>query len=243
VSLTITAGPGKYELPAAGPHPAALVAAVDLGSHVPNFKPTDGGEARARRLLALAWELVNIPSRPVLVQQVGFSLHQRSHLSQLLRSWLGREIRPNETVHFDDLLGKPALLVVQHRVSQAGRPYAIVGSISPPLSGMTPTPPRHKLVTCSIGDRIPDGFDDLPWLMGRSLHNWIETSVEYRQLLAARAGNAQGTAGTSAGTAVNSNTTGTSAGTSAISADGTNTAKDAGTDDAVAVDDGDEPPY
>jgi len=69
-------------------------------------------------------------SRPFTV-----SLNEKSAFRKLLKQWLGRDLTSNEEAEFDteDLIGKPANLVIIHEPSQDGsRTYANIAACTPP---------------------------------------------------------------------------------------------------------------
>jgi hypothetical protein len=177
------------ELIAPGAYAAVLTHIIDLGSREGTFQDKTGSvEKRVRREVGVGFELTDAPGRPVIWKTYTLSFDPSSYLMKLAGSLQRRTIREGESVSLPNLLGRPALVAVVHKVSQAGKTFAAVGSVSPPLANMPPAAPQHTPLLFEIGGgAIPAAVDQLPYLYGRPVREYVEASPEYRQWLATQA--------------------------------------------------------
>jgi hypothetical protein len=167
------------ELPQAGLHQACAIALLGIGTHPTTRDPTEDGKVRTAYQLVFGWELVDDDKRPVILQKYNKILGQRSHLHGLLVSWqVARP--PILNIDLAGLLGRHALLVIQHGTSQTGRAFAKAGFPTPLMAGMTTTPPKFKPFSWAVedGTPVPAAIDDLPWLLGERLSDWIARAPE-----------------------------------------------------------------
>jgi len=93
---------------------------------------------------------------PYCVWSRGFtaSLHEKSAFAQFLKKWLGRALTTAEESDFDteDLVGRPAELVITHEEGRTGEVYASIALIRPDRTGK-PLAPSGKFVRTK--DRAP----------------------------------------------------------------------------------------
>lgn len=173
----------EYDQPPAGNHPAVMVAMVDLGTQVQDFK----GEVKRSRRAMCVWELVterdtNYPAEErnfVVGIDLTLSNHEKSKFRQWAEARTGKKMPADYEHDFSQELGKPCLLNVTHNA--AG--YPKVNGMSAVPKGMTV--PKAKLgpFLWSLDD-LPtdDGEPDLPdWmprLYGKRLADVIAECVE-----------------------------------------------------------------
>jgi hypothetical protein len=165
----------------AGTHLAALVYLVNLGSAPSKFKEQDG-TPKLQQLAHLVFELLDVADRPLLSITPTLSFTPGSKLMELLGSWRGRVVGPDEDVDLRELLGKAALVVIRHETTKQGKPFAVIASVAPPMPGMSVPTPQHAPKSYEAGEGpIPPWIDGLPWAFGKSVRAWIEGSSEFRQ--------------------------------------------------------------
>lgn len=107
-----------------------------------------------------------------VIRSKGFklSLHEKSALFQFLKSW--RNESPLAGFDTVSMIGQPAQITVEHGMSNKGRTYANISSISPLMEGLEkmvpkakefakllkPQEPKAQVVTPTVeddGDEIP----------------------------------------------------------------------------------------
>jgi len=93
---------------------------------------------------------------PYCVWSRGFtaSLHEKAALTQFLKKWFGRALTATEEESFDteDLVGRPAEIVITHEEGRTGEVYASIALIRPDRTS-TPLKPSGKFVRAK--DRAP----------------------------------------------------------------------------------------
>jgi hypothetical protein len=119
-----------------GTYPAVLAAVKDLGD-IPN--PFKEGETQHKVLLS--WQIdKRLPDeRPFLVSRLfTLSLHSQAALRQMLDAWIGPLAREQlRGFDLESLIGKPALVSVNHNVKKDGAVFANAGAVLPLPKGMT----------------------------------------------------------------------------------------------------------
>jgi hypothetical protein len=134
------------------------------------------------------FQFVTLAGQPSLLASYTNSLDPRASLAKMLTAWSGRPV-PRDT-STSSFLGKPALVSVQHKVSNTGRPFAAIGGIiALPDSWTVGAPEMEPFAFDVEKDDIPEAIDKLPYLFGQSLRKRIEESKEYKARAAAAAGN------------------------------------------------------
>jgi hypothetical protein len=128
-------GGGNRELPSAGTHLGACFSIILLGEQPYEY----AGETGSRQQIHLGFELADQlmdDLRPfVISRQYSYSLHQNAAFRFDMESWLARRLTQADT-DFDiaSMVGRTAILGVQHRVS-GDRTFANLTSImAPPAS-------------------------------------------------------------------------------------------------------------
>lgn len=145
-------GGGDFKLIPAGVHIGRCFRIVDLGTQEEEFQ----GEMKLMPKVAIYWELhgededgqplVDEKGDPLFIwQEYTASLGQKAKLRAALESWRGRPFTEDELKGFDitKLLNAYCMVNVTHRVSQKGKTYANVASLTPlpaALKHSKPTP-------------------------------------------------------------------------------------------------------
>lgn len=170
---------GDYDLPPEGNQPARLVALVDLGTHQREYQ----GKREWKRKVALVWELVEAPGRPLLIRDFTLSLHENAALREWVDAWRGKSLKEGEDLDLSTLLGSAGMVHVEHATSKKsnktfGRIKG-VGSV-PTLKGkpIEIEEPEHEPVAWSLDEDDGDPPDWLPYLYGRPVAEHVEESRE-----------------------------------------------------------------
>ncbi len=127
--LKKTAGDGgDFELPPEGQQAAMLVAIIDLGTQTISLI---GKPPKETAKVAFVWELLENKqadgSPYLLVVDYTPSLDERSHLSKLIKAWVGRTIKDDETYDYcalakdGGLLGRYCYVTLEHAESKSGK--------------------------------------------------------------------------------------------------------------------------
>ena len=172
--------PENFRPAACGTHPACVCAVVQLGTH----EYRDDDDARRERselLLVFQLDELQADGTPYLISAVyTLSWHASSALRKVGRALLGgdREDAPDTA----DLLGRPCMVDVEHRVSKGkGRTYAKVHGVSPHYAGapaVTPLRTLHWML--SDGPFPAEQAVWLPKLFGEDVSAYIARSAEAR---------------------------------------------------------------
>jgi hypothetical protein len=115
----------QYTPPPEGIHPAVCVDVVDLGNEENQW----GNQHKCR----IAWELASVMEdgrRFTAQQKFTVSLHEKSSLYKLLRSWRGKPFTAQELAGFDleKVIGAPCQLVITHE-EKDGKVYGNITAI------------------------------------------------------------------------------------------------------------------
>ena len=116
-------GGGQREPVKAGMHVATCYMLVDLGTHI--GRPEYG--SKRERKVQLAWEIASQRvefekdgeqiNRPAAVyKKFTASLHEKSTMLKILKSWRERDFTPEELEGFDmkSIIGAPCLINITH---------------------------------------------------------------------------------------------------------------------------------
>lgn len=163
------------ELPPEGDHFAACVAVVDLGTHTPP-KGYQGAPPEARHLVFIAWELVDLPTRPVIGKDFTASLHEKAKLRIWLKQWFGKDVSGEFDVK--RLVGQKCQLTVEHTPGE--RPFAVITQLTKLRATDKVKDAEHKATTFDL-DEDEGEFDCpewMPYLYGRDLSEWIADREE-----------------------------------------------------------------
>lgn len=136
-----------FELVPAGTHVARLYQIIHIGT----IPTTYMGEEREVDTIRLSFELPletkvfkeGEGEKPyVMSQEYTLSMNEKANLRAVVEGLIGTALHDDEARAFDitDLLGKPCLINIQHKKSQAGREYAKIASVSPLPKGQAAPP-------------------------------------------------------------------------------------------------------
>ena len=192
----------KRELPPPGNHAAVLIGLIDLGTQDVSY----GDKKAEAAKVMLIWELTSEPLQGttnrnhVIACDYRLSHHSKAALRQGYESWLGRKLADGEEYDYAEKLAHPCLLNIVHgKGKESGNEYAKVDGFGPILKGMTVQPPRHQPFVWTITGGLelrnpttkamepaPNGdlpeWEWLPFLYGRSVHEVIADSPEWKSL-------------------------------------------------------------
>lgn len=139
----------RFKNHAAGQYTAQCVDVIDLGERVVTYqgKPTE-----LRNKIALVFRTGHVnPDTGDLIDvsmEYTLSLFETANLRQFLEAWRGKSYtveQVDEGVPLDKLNLQWALISVEEKTSQKGRPYSIIKSISPlPAAMPHPVFPEYK---------------------------------------------------------------------------------------------------
>lgn len=141
----------EYAMPEAGVHNARLIWLIDLGTQPsanPAYDPT--------RKVRIGFELVDTEfefdgvKKPFMVStEVTFSRHEKSRLYQIAKSWLGVDLQKTKDFDWNSVLGKAALVTVEH--TQSGdKTYANIANIGGVPKGILVKEPFNNQVSLSL---------------------------------------------------------------------------------------------
>jgi hypothetical protein len=198
----VVSSPVNLELIPSGLQPAALVALLDHGTHEGLFLQDGKNEKRRQREIGLYYALTGLAAQPLLAMTVNRSFVHNSNLVKWLSGCLGRVLGAGEPARPTSMLGKPVLVMIEHRISKkSGKPYAAIKTVMPPMTGQAA--PALKLTPFSweIGDGpIPAVVGALPYVFGLPAAQRIKDSPEYQAWAAIHSTNPTPGAGNSAPT-------------------------------------------
>lgn len=155
-----------------GTHLARCYQLIDLGTHEEEFQ---GVKKRARKI-RIGWELCHehlsegkFAGEPFHVGKTyTASLHEKSGLRKVLRSWRGRDFTEQELAGFDmrNILGAHCMICL---VSN-DKGYTNVDSVMKAAKGMPIPDPHNAIQYFSLDDFDPSVFDTLP--------GWIKEEIQ-----------------------------------------------------------------
>jgi hypothetical protein len=178
----------NYDVLPAGPCHAALVLALGEGRQP--RKGYDGKPDRQEYGLVLGWEM-SLPGRPLLLQHLHYSDHEKSNWFKQVTAMLGRLPQTDADFDAESYLGKTFLVVVKHTEGSRGdRVFADVLSVSAPLPGAPAVVPQRTPQIWVVGDSaIPGWVDQLPRVFGLTPRQRIERSPEFKAWQAGQVNN------------------------------------------------------
>jgi len=126
------------------PHPEGQFAAVcvdciDMGERLKSFKGEDPYIANEVALVFQTGEVNEAGRVHEVTKEMTLSMGKKANLRGFLESWRGKSYTEDEArkgIELHKLVGHPALISVEHKVSQAGRTYALISSIAPLPKGL-----------------------------------------------------------------------------------------------------------
>lgn len=159
------------ELAPEGVHNAVLVQFIDLGT-----QPSNNPDWEAKRQCQLAFELVDQKTKDgraiVEYKQYTYSDSSKGNFMKDLKAWLGIK---DGNFDMDEALGKPAMITIQHKVTEKGTFANItnVGGVPKGLKVRKPTEPLRSLY-------LDSGFDEETFAaLPQHIQNKIASSPEY----------------------------------------------------------------
>lgn len=170
---------GNYEQPPAGSHAAVCVAVIDLGTQTEKYGDKPPTESRK---VFLVWELCDEKTSEGKPHYLGnrftLSIHEKSNLGQLLRSW-GAKLAKDDEYDVRKLAGKSCLLNITHETSTKGNEYAAVAGLAPLPKGMKASNPTVKPFAWEFepGAKYPT-YDWLPYVHGTALKTVLDQAAE-----------------------------------------------------------------
>jgi len=146
------------------------------------------GEKKLMPKIRLTWEIPSLtkvfkeekgPQPLVISKKFTYSMGDKATLKKFLDNWRGKAMTPEESKKFVPtvLLGKPCMLNVIHRTSEAsGNVYQDVGSASKLPSGIPAPPQINPSREFDVREFNKEMFDTFPeWLQTE-----IKSSAEYK---------------------------------------------------------------
>lgn len=158
------------ELAPSGEHLAVCCSFVQLGTQ-------EGFDGKKNPKIRLTWELLdqfNSKGYPFLIGRTyNVSTHPSSSLILDLEAWLGQKL--NERFDFEELIGRVALVSIQHKTGPSGDYAALVSVMAPPRGTELRCTPRSERVFYTISPHDPVAFEGLPEWVGKL----VATSPEF----------------------------------------------------------------
>lgn len=159
----------NFEIVPAGNHVARCYGMVDIGTVKEEFK----GEIKSLHKVRITWELplelkAFVPEKgeqPYSIsKEYTLSMYETAVLRRDLSSWRGKPFSEDEAKAFDitKLLSVPAMLNVTHKISKAGKEYALVSAITPIPKGLVCPPQVNQTFVFSYEDFEDSKFQALP---------------------------------------------------------------------------------
>jgi hypothetical protein len=174
--LQFTVKETDYEMCPIGIHNAGLLAIIDLGTHVKEFK----GEKKKAREVMLVFEIEqkNSKGEAFLISKIySLYLNVNSNLRKDLESWRGKAFTNEDlkNLQLAELLGTPAMLHVMEKES-AGKKRSVINTIMPPAKSIVL---KNKPYGFSLENKNFEVLDKMSeWVV-----NMIKTSDEYNEYL------------------------------------------------------------
>ena len=142
------------------PHPAGQYAAtcvdvVDLGERVESYAGSDPRVVSKLALVFATSERRQDGEHSTVSAEFTRSMHEKASLRRFLEDWEGRSYARDHLeagIPLHDLVGKPALITVEHRRSTKGSAYA-------KIKGITPLPKSMPAVDIANYKRAPHWED------------------------------------------------------------------------------------
>ena len=175
----------NFTLIPAGNHIARCFEMIQIGTVVETTGIYAGKESHKVRL---TWETPDEKhdfgkgEQPFSIsKEFTLSMHEKATLRKMLESWRGKAFTEEEAKRFDvtKLLGKPCMLNVIHKKSNAGKDYAEISSISALPKNFECSPQVNGNRVLSFDEWNESIFQTLPDF----LKNKITSSKEYAAMV------------------------------------------------------------
>lgn len=174
----------NYEPVPAGNHVARLYRIINIGTVEEAYM----GEIKEQNKIMLTFELSNElkefkegeGAKPLSVsREYTFSMGSKANLRKFVEGYLGVALNDAEADAFDieTLIGKPCLLNVVHKKSNAGRTYSLIQGATPLPKGMEAPAQFNKSLVFGHGK---DWNDEVFESLHAFIKEKIRSSVEYK---------------------------------------------------------------
>lgn len=174
----------NFKLIPAGNHVARCYEMVQIGTVVEQSGIYAGKESHKVRLTwetPLECEDFGKGIQPFSIsKEFTLSMNEKATLRKMLESWRGKAFTEEEAKRFDvtKLLGKPCMLNVIHKTTNAGKTYADIASIGTLPKGLECPDQINKSRVLSFDEWSEEIFGSLP----EYLQTKIKSSKEYAKL-------------------------------------------------------------
>ena len=189
----------ERKLPESGATVGMLYSLVDLGTQKTNWDNEEKWMGKVRLTFELPDQLDEFEveengkrtkvSKPMVVSiEQTRSLGEKASLRKLLEQWRGQTFTAAELKSFSlkNLLGKPAMLTLIHKTSQAGRQYcAIAGASKLPKGMKAPATTINDTIYYEIEEGEGGQFPDMP--------EWLQEKIRASKEFATAAGKSTAT--------------------------------------------------
>ena len=176
---------GNYVPIPAGNHIARCYSMIQIGTIIEQQGIYAGKESHKVRL---TWETPDEQHdfgkglQPFSIsKEFTLSMHEKATLRKILESWRGKAFTEEEAKRFDvtKLLGKPCMLSVIHKTTQAGKVRAEISSVAGLPKNFECAPQVNKDQILSFDTWDEAVFESLPDF----LKNKIKSSKEYASMV------------------------------------------------------------
>lgn len=184
MAITATNNSQPRELIAAGNYPARCYQMIEIGT----VKETIMGAEKILHKVRIGWELPNElkvfnedkGEQPrVISKEYTLSLHEKSSLRGVLKSWRGRDFTEDEAKAFDitKLLGVPCMINIIHKNGKADptKVYEEISGITGIPKGLTVPDQINKTICIEYDNFNQQAFNDLPDF----IKDKMKSSLEY----------------------------------------------------------------
>lgn len=176
----------EREIIPVGNHIAICYKMIHIGTVQEDYM----GETKTLNKIRVGWELPeelrmfgDKGELPLVIdREYTLSMHEKSNLRAMLKSWRGKDFTDEEAKSFDvtKLLGKPCMINIIHKQSKDGtKTYA-------QIAGVTAVPKSLK-VPAQINPTFEFNYDDFDEMKFDTLPEFIRqkmaTSVEYKRVI------------------------------------------------------------
>ncbi len=180
-------GSTQKELIPAGNYIARCYQMIHIGTVEQEFQGTLGMKDKVR----IGWELptelkVFNPEKGeqplVISNEYTLSMHEKSSLRAMLKSWRGKDFTEEEAKKFDvtKLIGKPCMINIIHSKSKDGtKTYANIAGVTAMPKGMEAPPQINPTFVLSYDEWDENKFGSLP----EFIRNKMSGSLEFQKMM------------------------------------------------------------
>lgn len=168
----------QWELAPEGTHNAECIQFIDMGTQKTTFNGKEGEARQCRLYFHLVDEKTKDGKNVVIFQKYTYSPSPKGNLMKMLKAWLGVK---DSNFDMDDIIGKPALVTVQH--SDNGD-YANVVNVAALTKGakISKSKEPHYSLHLNVDDFDANVFNELP----EGLQGKIADTKEYLEASATK---------------------------------------------------------